>query len=68
MTDERDELEEQAWREHATAQRRAWLALTYAQRLAWLEDAKRFVALAHGAARHKRGSVGEPQGGDSAGE
>ena len=42
------------WVVHATEQRRAWLALSYAQRLRWLEDAKRFCALALGAARRKR--------------
>lgn len=42
------------WTAHATEQRRAWLTLSYAERLQWLEDAKRFVAVAHGAARRKR--------------
>lgn len=37
--------------------RRAWLALTHFQRLRWLEDAKRFCAIALGAAR-KRPSRG----------
>lgn len=36
---------------HREAQRRAWLALSHRERLAWLEEAKRFAALALGAAR-----------------
>jgi hypothetical protein len=43
-----------AWTDHLTQQRRAWLALSYAERLRWLEDAKRFYAIALGAARRKR--------------
>jgi len=36
---------------HREAQRRAWLALSHRERLEWLEEAKRFAALALGAAR-----------------
>ena len=38
------------WTRHADEQRRAWLQLSHAQRLRWLEQAKRFQALAVGAA------------------
>jgi hypothetical protein len=43
-----------SWADHQTQQRRAWLALTYVQRLRWLEDAKRFYAIALGAATRER--------------
>lgn len=49
-----DPKREQGWEEHERQQRRAWLALTYAERLRWLEDAKRFTAVALGAARRSR--------------
>ena len=44
----------EGWADHEAQQRRAWLALTYVQRLRWLEDAKRFYAIALGAARRRR--------------
>jgi hypothetical protein len=49
-----DDKREQGWEDHERQQRRAWLALTYAERLRWLEDAKRFTAVALGAARRAR--------------
>lgn len=42
---------EQGWEIHVEEQRRRWLRLTYAERLRWLEQAKRFHAVALGAAR-----------------
>ena len=39
------------WAMHAALQRRRWLSLTYEERLLWLEQAKRFHAIALGAAR-----------------
>jgi hypothetical protein len=49
-----DEAVEKAWKAREAEQRRAWLALSYSERLHWLEEAKRFCALALGAARRKR--------------
>jgi len=43
--------ERDGWQEHEREQIRARLALTYAERLRWLEQAKRFVRSALGAAR-----------------
>ena len=39
------------WERHREEQRRSWLKLSAAQRLRWLEQAKRFAAVALGAAR-----------------
>lgn len=45
------------WAEHQRQQRRVWLALTPLQRILWLEGAKRFHAIALGAARRARRSA-----------
>jgi hypothetical protein len=46
--------EKLGWAQHREEQRRAWLRLSYAERLRWLEQAKRFVALAKGAATRRK--------------
>jgi hypothetical protein len=44
---------ERGWELHVVEQRRHWLRLSYEERLRWLEQAKRFHAVALGAARHR---------------
>jgi hypothetical protein len=52
----------QGWQAHVREQRRRWLALSYVERLRWLEDAKRFHAMALGAARRVRKAAAAPSG------
>lgn len=54
-----DERSEDGWERHQAEQRRAWLKLTPLERLLWLEDAKRFAAMALGAARKRSTSPTE---------
>lgn len=46
-----EKAEQLDWERHREEQRRSWLKLTAVQRLRWLEQAKRFAAVALGAAR-----------------
>lgn len=51
-----EERAAQGWIRHDREQRRAWLRTTYSERLEWLAQAKRFHALAVGAARGVHGT------------
>jgi hypothetical protein len=46
-----EKAERTDWQRHREEQQRSWLKLSAVQRLRWLEQAKRFAAVALGAAR-----------------